>query len=148
MLYSFLVMITILVLFIVFVVLVSLLAVASARLMGRVMGRTVHDRLRAAEHIVRTHQAPPEWMGARRGADPAALAGRAADRARGALVRRLEQLISYLKTAPVFEDDNARAILLGELGRAREMWLSQPLQSIIGDETQQSPAQTEAQPPG
>lgn len=137
-------MITILVLFIVFIVLVSLLAVASARLMGRVMGRAVHDRLKAAEYIVRTHQAPSEWATV----SPGALAGgRSADRARGSLVRRLDKLVTYLKSAPVFEDDNARGILLGELGRARQMWLTQSLRSIIGSGGQPIETQSEEQPP-
>ena len=141
-------MLTILVLFIVFIVLVSLLGVASARLMGRVMGRTVHDRLKAAEHIVRTHQAPSEWAAV---FPPDLGGGRSADRARGALVRRLDKLVTYLKSAPVFEDDNARRLLLGELGRARQMWLTESMRSILGAggpliETQTGP-ESEEQPP-
>ncbi len=62
-------------------------------------------------------------------------------------MRRLDKLVAYLKSAPVFEDDNARAILLGELGRARQMWLTQSLPSIIGSGGQQIDLQSEEQPP-
>ena len=109
----------------VFAILVSLLALASARLVGRAAGRNATGRVSAAEHIARTRRAPGDWVDARVGA------GRLEERARAALVRRLEQLISYMRTAPVFEDASARALLLGELERARADWLTLPLASIV-----------------
>jgi hypothetical protein len=50
-------------------------------------------------------------------------------------VRRIERLIASLKGAPVFHDDSARNILLGELRRTRQMWLTEPLAGIVGPES-------------
>ncbi len=140
-------MLAIIVVFAVSVALISLLVVVASRLMGRVLGQTMHDQLKAAEHIVRTHQAPPAWAAR---LAPAGRAGpRAEDRARGAILRRLDRLISSLKTAPVFQDDEARRILLGELGRTRDMWAAGSLEGIIGGRgAGQGEARSEEQPPG
>jgi hypothetical protein len=118
-------MIGLLVSVLVFALLVALLAVATTRIVGRAMGRRVDDSLRAAEHIARTHRAPLNWAG------PGAAAGRSDDRRRAELVRRLELVITTVETAPVYEDERARAVLLGELGRARADWLTLPVESIV-----------------
>jgi hypothetical protein len=118
-------MIGLLVSVLIFALLVSLIAVASSRIAGRALARTAGDRIRSAEHIARTHRAPRDW------ADARAADGRSDDRLRAALVRRLEQVISTMKTAPVFEDDRARALLLGELDRVLADWLNRPLESIV-----------------
>ncbi len=140
-------MLAVIVLFAVTIALISLLVVVASRLMGRILGQTMHDQLKAAEHIVRTHEAPPAW--AARFVRPGRTSGRGAARSRGALLRQLERLMASLKNAPVFQDNEARRILLGELGRTRDKWASGSLESIIGGPgAAQGEARSEEQPPG
>jgi len=109
-------MLAIIILLLAMVVLLVLVTRFAAMASGKVLGATTAARHKAAEHIIATGQPPGEWIAA------LARRSRRGERARRALLARLDGLIGYFKTASVFEDEETRRILLHELRKARDAW--------------------------
>jgi hypothetical protein len=83
--------------------------------MGQVVGKATYQRHTSAEEIVSSGRVPASWRGARPGPPYA-------DDARRVYLRRLDDLIRYFGKAPVFDTEETRQLLLGQLRAARERW--------------------------
>ena len=114
-------------LFLVFIGSFVLLIVLSSRLMGRVAGKAINNTHRAAQFILETGKIPPVWMKSltrNLTGRPIseAIDGRNGERARALLLRRLDRLTVHFEHSNVFEDPEARELLLMGLRNARDEW--------------------------
>jgi hypothetical protein len=102
---------------------------------GKLLGRTVSERHHNAEYIISTGAVPEDWMapyfqkidaiGANHELSAADRERRSAEieaQGKRESLRRLDDLLKYFRRAPVFEDDTARQLLLGQLRSAKEVW--------------------------
>ncbi len=113
--------------FIVFFVLTLRLAVI---LMGRIAGKYVGGKHRAAETIVNTGKIPNEWsdklkkrissVSKTQGSSKKILGME--KRAKTTVLKKVDHLIDYFKTSPLVEDKETKKILLSELQKARHLW--------------------------
>ncbi len=117
-------MLVVAILLLAIVVLLVLLARFAAAASGRVLGATTSARHKAAEHVIRTRRPPDEWIAALPRRDVRA------ESAQRALLGRLDKLIRYFTHASVFQDEDARRILLHELRKARDAWASESPESL------------------
>jgi len=107
-----------------------LLTKGTVRLMGRFGGETVHKLHKSAELIVDTHKVPPFWSEPlekrfsrlrERGAETALRSAKAAARIR--CLKQLQKVIAFFRRSSTVVDEEAREIILSELGAAYEEWL-------------------------
>ncbi len=115
--------------FLAFIAVFVLLLRAAVIFMGRVTGKYVGDKHKAAETIINTGKPPMNWTfsSAKKiaelkedGRGPRAL--RIKEKARNACLKRLKGLIKYFKTSPLCQDEETRKILLDELSKVRRIW--------------------------
>lgn len=114
------------------VVIIFVLAFKSAmRYIGKRFGETVRRRHEAAEHIVETGLPPAEWQQAAReqGSD-----SDKSDAARRRMTKHVDGLLRYFQTAPVFDSEDTRRELLGELESARDNWVDMKWEVLVGEE--------------
>lgn len=111
--------------FVVFVMVLTVLVRIGAVRMGRAAGRSTRKRFEEAEHIVETGQAPQTWL------DETATLGGEAKRRK--LIRRLDRLIEFFRTARVVADEATRELLLDRLRAAREQWRTEGAGSQLTD---------------
>ena len=105
-------------------------------IIGKVLGRVVHERHHNAEYITSTGQVPEAWTrpyferidelqadaeldGAVRERRIARLEAQAKRRS----IKGIDDLLRYFSRAPVFADEHSRRVLLEELESAKETWL-------------------------
>lgn len=96
----------------------------------RLFHTRLHSSMEAAEFIVRTGQAPAAWAQRLLPTDPwedhvKAFWRRAeipAASPQTRCLRRLEELIRFFETAPVYQEPDARSMLLTELQARQEGW--------------------------
>ena len=105
-------------------------------IIGKVLGRVVHERHHNAEYITSTGQVPEAWTRPyferidRLQADgelDAAVRERRIARLEAQAKRRsikgIDDLLRYFSRAPVFADEHSRRVLMEELESAKETWL-------------------------
>ena len=105
-------------------------------IIGKVLGRVVHERHHNAEYITSTGQVPDAWtrpyferideLQANGELDPAALERRVARleaQAKRRSIKGIDDLLRYFARAPVFADEHSRRVLMEELESAKETWL-------------------------
>lgn len=122
--------------FIVFFVLTLRLAVI---LMGRIAGKYVGKKHKAAEVIVNTGKVPKEWSDKlkKRTFSRVKIQGRSKKisrierRAKASVLKRVDHLIDYFKTSPLVEDKETKKILLNKLQKARHLWEEKDWEEII-----------------
>ena len=103
---------------------------------GKVLGRVVHDRHRNAEDIIGTGAVPEQRLApyfkridrleANRelsDEDRRRRISRLEAKARRNSIKRINGLLRYFKRAPVFTDESSRRLLLDRLAAARAAWL-------------------------
>ena len=110
-------------------------------LVGKAFGKTVHDRHKSAERILEDGKVPSWWYeefvtsrhghGLRNTAGEVLPDQESRRRARLHFLKRLDGLLKYFRTAPVFENDEARRLLLEDLRTARDRWLNSPWREIV-----------------
>ena len=84
------------------------------------------ERFKDAEFILNEHRAPESWL-SRPSLFSQVMQGHFQFRpnlSEAQLLARLEHLISYFETAPFFESEEARTIMLEELRLVQKQWLS------------------------
>jgi len=121
--------------FIVFFVLILRLAVI---LMGRIAGRYVNDKHRAAEEIVNTGKVPKRWSNKLEKRIPLVSnshqlkkALKMESRAKTIILKKMDNLIKYFKTSPLVQNKETKEILLDKLLRARKDWKEKNYKEII-----------------
>jgi len=105
-------------------------------IIGKVLGRVVHERHQNAEYITSTGQVPEAWtrpyfqqidaLQANGDLDPAVRERRIARleaQAKRRSIKGIDDLLRYFSRAPVFADDYSRRVLMEDLESAKETWL-------------------------
>ena len=105
-------------------------------IIGKVLGRVVHERHQNAEYITSTGQVPEAWtrpyfqqidaLQANGDLDPVVRERRIARleaQAKRRSIKGIDDLLRYFSRAPVFADDYSRRVLMEDLESARETWL-------------------------
>ena len=105
-------------------------------IVGKVLGRVVHERHHNAEYITSTGQVPEAWtrpyferidaLQANAELDAAVRERRIARleaQAKRRSIKGIDDLLRYFSRAPVFADEHSRRVLMEELESAKETWL-------------------------
>ena len=105
-------------------------------IIGKVLGRVVHERHQNAEYITSTGQVPDAWtrphfeqidvLQANGDLDPAVRERRVSRleaKAKRRSLKGIDDLLRYFSRAPVFADDHSRRVLMEQLESTRETWL-------------------------
>lgn len=105
-------------------------------IVGKVLGRVVHERHHNAEYITSTGQVPEAWtrpyferideLQANAELDAAVRERRIARleaQAKRRSIKGIDDLLRYFARAPVFADEHSRRVLMEELESAKETWL-------------------------
>ena len=105
-------------------------------IVGKVLGRVVHERHHNAEYITSTGQVPEAWtrpyferidaLQANGELDAAVRERRIARleaQAKRRSIKGIDDLLRYFSRAPVFADEHSRRVLMEELESAKETWL-------------------------
>ena len=105
-------------------------------IIGKVLGRVVHERHQNAEYITSTGQVPEAWtkpyfqqidaLQANGDLDPAVRERRIARleaQAKRRSIKGIDDLLRYFSRAPVFADDYSRRVLMEDLESAKKTWL-------------------------
>ena len=105
-------------------------------IIGKVLGRVVHERHHNAEYITSTGQVPEAWtrpyferideLQADAELDAAVRERRIARleaQAKRRSIQGIDDLLRYFSRAPVFADEHSRRVLMEELESAKETWL-------------------------
>jgi len=132
-------MLKITVLFLVFIVFFVLTLRLAVMLMGRIAGKYVTTKHKAAEMIVNTGRAPKDWTykfeeritSIRKTTESLEKISRIERRAKDVLLKKIDQLIEYFKTSPLIQDKDTRQILLDGLQEARRLWKEKNWEEII-----------------
>ncbi len=109
----------------VFAVLLTGLYVVYSRLLGWLGLGRLTDTLRDAAQILETRKAPRRW---------ALVAGRQIQdegRLRARLVERMESFICFFSQAQIYQNAEARAAMLHELGQILEEWKTIPFSKVV-----------------
>ena len=124
--------------FLAFIALFVLLLRAAVIFMGKITGKYVGEKHKAAETIINTGKPPITWIcnSAKKMAelreDPTGpRAVKIEEKARNACLRKLEGLTKYFKTSPLCQDEETRKILLDELSKVRQVWQEKDWGEII-----------------
>jgi len=118
--------------FIGFVVFFTLTLRLSLVLMGRITGKQVDEKHRAAEIIIKTHKVPRSWIRKFEKRIFSTKNTPAMQRqAKSTLLKKLDQLMEYFKRSPLVKDKETRKILLEELQRVRNLWEEEEWEEII-----------------
>lgn len=124
--------------FLAFIALFVLLLRAAVIFMGRITGKYVGEKHKAAETIINTGKPPINWTcnSAKKMAElkedargPRAV--KIKEKARNICLKRLKGLIKYFKTSPLCQDEETRKILLDELSRVGQTWQKKDWGEII-----------------
>lgn len=107
--------------------------------MGRIVGKQVGEKHKAAEIIINTGKVPEEWSNklekrfssASKAAKNPAKVSRIQEQAKEAALKRLDHLIDYFKASSLVKDKETRGILLDQLQRARRVWKEKEWNEII-----------------
>ena len=126
----------ILLIFVFFSALFALAVKHGISIVGRQLGARVSQRHKWAEEVLQSGKVPQSWY-----LDFAAGKGKrfprgAEDRefrirARRYFLRRLDELVKYFNSAPVFDNDETRRMLIQELQEARRHWANDSWTDII-----------------
>lgn len=105
-------------------------------IVGKVLGRVVHERHHNAEYITSTGQVPEAWtrpyferidaLQANAELDAVVRERRIARleaQAKRRSIKGIDDLLRYFSRAPVFADEHSRRVLMEELESAKETWL-------------------------
>ncbi len=128
--------------FLAFIALFVLLLRGAVIWMGRVSGKYVAEKHRAAETIINTGKPPMTWISnsvrkiAELREDPRGVrAAKVKKKALSICLKRLEGLMKYFKTSPLCQDEETRKILLDELRKAERVWREADWEEIISIES-------------
>jgi len=141
-------MLKIFLLFLVFVVFFVLILRLAVILMGRVTGRYVNEKHRAAETIVNTEKVPKLWSDKleKKISSVSKYSGRSKKvlrmkkRAKTVILKKMDRLIDYFKDSPLVQDKETRKILLDKLLGARRLWEEKDWEEIIISPEQRDPS--------
>jgi len=115
--------------FLAFIALFVLLLRAAVIFMGKITGKYVGEKHKAAETIINTGKPPITWicnsakkMAELRQNSTGSRGVKIEGKARNACLKKLEGLTKYFKTSPLCQDEETCKILLDELSRVRGIW--------------------------
>ena len=135
--------------FLAFIALFVLLLRGAVILMGRISGKYVGEKHKAAENIINTGKPPITWIcnSVRKMAelreDPRGpRAVKIEEKARNICLKKLESLTKYFKTSPLCQDEETRKILLDELSKVRRVWQEKDWGEIIASKPTTPSVQT------
>ncbi len=117
--------------FIGFIVGFTLLLKLSLMLMGRIAGRQIGEKHKAAEEIVNEGKVPRGWI---KDLEKKFLKYNTPKRqymAKKEILKRLDNLIEYFKSTPLVKDKETRDILLDRLRKTRTSWEEKEWEEII-----------------
>jgi hypothetical protein len=110
----------------------------TVRVMGKVAGERINRIHTSVEHIYQTHKVPPAWqaeLGRRLDElrDPGGSPERVRihqERAKRTCMRRLGDLISYVRRSSLVESEEARRLLIDGLSQVKEEWSRETWQQM------------------
>ncbi len=124
--------------FLAFIALFVLLLRVAVIFMGRITGKYVGEKHKAAETIINTGAPPITWicnaikkMAELREDPTGARAVKIEEKVRNVCLKRLKSLTKYFKTSPLCQDEETRKILLDELSKVRRAWQEKDWGEII-----------------
>jgi len=135
--------------FLAFIALFVLLLRGAVIWMGKISGKYVGEKHKAAETIINTGKPPITWIcnSARKMAKlrenptgPGTV--KIEEKARNACLKKLKGLTKYFKTSPLCQDEETRKILLDELSKVRRVWQEEDWGKIIASKPTTPSAQT------
>jgi len=135
--------------FLAFIALFVLLLRGAVIWMGKISGKYVGEKHKAAETIINTGKPPITWIcnSARKMAKlrenptgPGTV--KIEEKARNACLKKLKGLTKYFKTSPLCQDEETRKILLDELSKVRRVWQEKNWGEIIASKPTTPSAQT------
>ena len=135
--------------FLAFIALFVLLLRGAVIWMGKISGKYVGEKHKAAETIINTGKPPITWIcnSARKMAKlrenptgPGKV--KIEEKARNACLKKLKGLTKYFKTSPLCQDEETRKILLDELSKVRRVWQEEDWGKIIASKPTTPSAQT------
>jgi len=124
--------------FLAFIAVFVLLLRVAVIWMGKITGKYVGEKHKAAETIINTGKPPTTWIynSAKKMAElkedargPTAV--KIKEKARNICLKRLEGLIKYFKTSPLCRDEETRKILLDELSKVGQTWREKDWEEIM-----------------
>lgn len=115
--------------------------------MGRITGRYVNEKHRAAEAIVNTEKVPKLWSDEleKRISSVDEYSGqskkilRMKKQAKAVVLKKMNHLIDHFKGSPLIQDKETRKTLLDKLLRARKLWEEKNWEEIIISREQSEP---------
>lgn len=118
--------------FIGFIVVFTLLLKFALTLLGKVAGRQIGAKHRAAEEIVKEGRVPKSWTSK---LEKQILSKHNSpemeDKAKRKILRRLDNLIEHFKKSPLVEGKKTRKILLNKLKEAHKSWEEKKWEDIV-----------------
>ena len=124
--------------FLAFIALFVLLLRVGVIFMGKITGKYVGEKHKAAETIINTGTPPITWicnsikkMAELREDPTGPRAVKIEEKARNACLKKLKGLTKYFKTSPLCQDEETRKILLDELSKVRRVWQEKDWGEII-----------------
>lgn len=135
--------------FLAFIAVFVLLLRVAVIWMGKITGKYVGEKHKAAETIINTGKPPTTWTynSAKKMAElkedargPTAV--KIKEKARNACLKKLKGLTKYFKASPLCQDEETRKILLDELSKVRRVWQEKDWGEIIASKPTTPSTQT------
>ena len=124
--------------FLAFIAVFVLLLRVAVIWMGKITGKYVGEKHKAAETIINTGKPPTTWthnsakkMVELRENPTGPRAVKIEEKARNVCLKRLEGLTKYFKTSPLCRDEETRKILLDELSKVGQTWREKDWEEIM-----------------
>ena len=125
--------------FIGFIIILILMGRLTSHFLGRFVGKMIADKFKAAEEIINTVKAPREWTdpyerkieNARNNSKRPKKLEKMEKRAKGRILKNMENLMKYLTKAPRFDRDETKKFLLDEIQKVKNQWESGPWKNIL-----------------
>ena len=132
-------MLQILLYFLVFIVILTLMARGISLLMGRVLGRAIADKHKAADVIYNENKPPEVWIQpfvtkietARKDSAAERKIEKLKNKAKEELLLKMDRLIHYFTKTPCFDSKDTQKILLDKMETIRKQWESSEWESIV-----------------
>lgn len=113
---------------------------ATVRIMGKLGGETIYKLHESAEFILNTGLIPPFWRekaegklrSARENNSPQESIAKIEGQVKRRYLKQMKKLLHFARNSSTVTDEEARAILVAGLEKARDRWLTSSLSDMTG----------------